>query len=194
MQFPSHLLKPKGGEIYAHIFENSRTGLSRGLFWSFSIEFEPLLYDEDEFDCSMTCEWLRWPIRNWHDLEGKRLEAAYGDNGIEASFYMSSHYVAKSVRLQVLNRSAATFRVLLAMTVDFHGYVGDDRNPEMPVAAEFDIPFTGLIIVPENLFPKPSTVEEAKEVARGFVDIDRYERPERDRHRYVLRPRIETEV
>jgi hypothetical protein len=58
MRFPSEALVPTGGEIDCHVFENERTGLVRNLFWSITIGFQPLRYGEDEFECSMTCEWI----------------------------------------------------------------------------------------------------------------------------------------
>jgi hypothetical protein len=190
MQFPANRLVPKGGDIYAHIFENSRTGLARGLFWSITIEFEPVDYGEEQFDCSTTCEWMNWPIRDWHDLDGKRLNALYGDDGIEASFYLTRHDSAKHVRLSIQRTSAADFQVSMAMTVNFSGYYGDDENPDLLVSGDVVIPFTGLLVVPDNLFPKPTTVEEVNGVAREFVDLNCYEAPELDRHRYVFQPRI----
>jgi hypothetical protein len=194
VKFPSHELKPKSGDIYAHIFENSTTGLARDLFWSITIEFEPLEYGDDEFQCAMTCEWVRWPIRDWRDLDGKQLDARYGDDGLEASFYMSRHDVAHSARLSIHRVAANDFRVSMEMQVDFHGYYGGDEVSDMPVKADSVIvPFTGLVVVPGNLFPKPTTVKDVEAVAREFVNMDCYDPPEEDRHRYVLRPRVETD-
>jgi hypothetical protein len=58
MRFPTGSLIPSGGDIYCHVFENKHTGLARNLFWSITITFEPIQYGDNEFQCSMTCEWI----------------------------------------------------------------------------------------------------------------------------------------
>ena len=48
MAFPVNELKGVGGRCYAHLFENAGAGVSRNLFWSFTIEFAPVeLEDAD---------------------------------------------------------------------------------------------------------------------------------------------------
>ena len=196
MKFPSSSLKASGGAILCWIFENPQAGVARDLFWSFTVEFEPLHYCDDEWECSMCCEWLRWPIRDWRTLEGQQFESdtLSESRAPEASFYMCSHDPARSVRLSVGERRGASFRVSLSMVVDFQGYAGGDENPEMKVEAESDLPFTGLIMMRDGLFPKPTTEAEADTIARNFMDIELLELPQLNRTRWEFRPLTETEL
>ncbi len=62
MAFPHHLLCPSDGRVFAYLFENPLTGLKRGVYWSVTIEFATIEYVDEDFDCSMTCEWIPWEI------------------------------------------------------------------------------------------------------------------------------------
>ena len=189
LKFPSDALVPRGGEMYGHIFENRVTGLVRNLFWSITIDFEPVQYGGDEFTCSMTCEWIPWPIRDWRELNGKHLQAEYGQDGIESSFYMTEHDLGTRTELVLRHRHENVFTSKMDMVVDFHGFHEGDENPAMSVHAECDVAFIGLLITPENLFPKPLTPPELRNVASEFVDLSTYHEPERWRaHNVILRP------
>jgi hypothetical protein len=188
MGFPSESLIPSGGDIYCHVFENKHTGLARNLFWSITIAFEPIQYGENEFQCSMTCEWITWPIRDWRALDGRRIDVTYGENGVESSFYTVRHDCGTYTKLSLRHRVGDRFTVSMSMTVDFLGYYGGDENPEMMVNAEAELPFTGVIITPENLHPTPVNVAELERVASDFVDLSAFREPERRNHGFVLRP------
>ena len=190
MRFPSESLIPSGGEIYCHIFENEHVGLARNLFWSITIAFEPIQYGENKFECSMTCEWITWPIRDWRALHGRQIDLNYGDDGVESSFYLSRHDLANHTTLSLRHRVENRFTVAMSMTVDFLGYYGGDENPEMMVHAETDVPFTGLIIIPENLCPKPTTIAELKHIAADFFDLSSFREPERRNRGFILRPLV----
>jgi hypothetical protein len=190
MRFPSEALVPSGGEIYCHLFENPHTGLARNLFWSITIDFAPLRYGEEEFECSMTCEWIAWSVRSWRDLDDRRLDVAYGEEGIESSFYMTAHDIANRTSLSLCHRGGDRFRVSMRMEVDFHGYYGGDADPAMLIYAEADLPFTGLIVVPENLFPKPLSSEQVKGIASQFVELADFSEPQRRDRDFLLRPAI----
>ena len=177
IRFPSKSLAPKGGEMYCHIFENSSTGLVRNLFWSITVEFEPVQYGENEFSCAMTCEWIPWPVRNWRELDGRRLVADYGEHGVESSFYTTQHDIGTRTELALFHRKANLFAVKMDMLVDYRGYYGGDDNPAMAVHAEVDVPFIGLLIIPDNLSPKPATPSQLQSVASQFVDLSSYEAP-----------------
>ncbi|HET6893073.1 MAG TPA: hypothetical protein VFH31_18350 [Pyrinomonadaceae bacterium] len=67
--FPADQLKANGGEIYAYIHENSLVGLARNLFWSITLRFEPIIYEHEDWECSMTCESIPWRISDWRRLD-----------------------------------------------------------------------------------------------------------------------------
>src|SRR5437868_1197374 len=114
-KFPSHLLVPSGGENYAHIFENKTTGVGRNLFWSITVDFQPIQYGGDEFSCSMTCEWIAWPLRDWRELDGRELDVDYGENGVESSFYMGRHDLATHATVSLRRRRDNIFSVKMDM-------------------------------------------------------------------------------
>jgi hypothetical protein len=123
-------------------------------------------------------------------LDGRKLDVAYGVDGIESSFYMTSHDIGNHTSLSIRHREGRLFTVAMRMEVDFHGYYGNDANPAMSVYGAADIPFTRLIIVSDNLFPKPLSSDHAKSAAAQFVDLHAFSEPERDNHGFILRPRI----
>jgi hypothetical protein len=67
---------------------------------------------------------------------------------------------------------------------------GRDRNPEMLVAGEAIVPFKGVFVTPENLFPKPTTVAEVKDVARDYIELSAYQAPYKEGDSFILKPLI----
>lgn len=190
-KFPASLLSPVGGDIYAHIFENSAVGLPRGLFWSVTIEFGPILHGKEEFDCSMTCEWLLPGIRDWRSLNGQDWAyLAEGESTVETSFYMTQHDEAELRKLTLKYKHENIIEVSMEMSVNFSGYFGGDEDPCMQVNAEkVELPLSNLIIVKGNLEPAPTSVEEAISIAAEYVDLSAFHEPEDEDWRYVFAPR-----
>mgnify|MGYP003575426195 CR=1 FL=1 len=188
--FPADKLKAKGGEIYAHIFENRRVGISRSIFWSITLEFEPISYAREDWKCSMTCEWIPWRIRDWRDLHDLELKVAPDDPLIESSFYLVEHDRGKETELLLQRHEGHLFKVRMSMIVDFTGLTGEDENPEMFVAGETIVPFKGVFVIPDNLFPKPRTVAEVKDVASVYIEPSAYQEPYQEKHRFILEPLV----
>ncbi len=188
-KFPSTAMVPSGGQMYCHIFENEHTGLKRNLFWSITVDFEPIQYGDERFTCSATCEWIPWPLRDWRQADGKQLDVDFGENGIESSFYVTEHDIATHTTLSLRHRRRNVFTVKMDLVVDFHGYYGGDANRSMPVHAEADVPFIGLLVIPANLSPKPTTPAKLKKVASEYVDLLAYKEPEPwMTHGFIFRP------
>jgi hypothetical protein len=188
MSFPAHSLVAAGGSIYSHVFENTSTGLQRGHFWSLTIDFAPVEYDESEWDCSVMIEWMRFPVRDWRLLNDSHVAEAMKDELVEASFYLTRHDWATVKELTLKHIADNRFRACLKLVVDFQGFTGDDVDPEMEITAETDIEYTGIIVVPDNLFPKPNTPEQVMEVVSQFANPAAYHSPEKDDFRFMLRP------
>jgi hypothetical protein len=55
----------KGGSYYAHIFENARSGLPRALYWSFTVDFGRINYLRENWDSSLTVEWITLGVREF---------------------------------------------------------------------------------------------------------------------------------
>lgn len=186
--FPSHQLSASGGEIYCHLFENPRTGLPRNVYWSFTLDLHPIQYEGSERDCSMTCEWLTWPVRDWRDLTGRTFAFKYGEGGAEASFYAGEHHIAKSARLEVGARNGSTFELAMEMIVDFQGLTGADRNPNMAVHGRAVVPYAGVIVVPDNLVPTLDTPAEVTRAVSQYLDTSLLASPERRGHAFRMEP------
>ena len=187
---PTDGLHAAGGEVYAHLFENVSAGIPRRLYWAVSVRFEPVQFAGAERTCSMACEWIPWDIRDWRQLDGKHLHVAYGDDGVESSFYVGEHHPGEHVRLWLARRAGFEFALRMEMTVCFEGCLGKDRDATLPVSAETTVPFTGVIVVPESLEPRPSGAEEIAGVCAPFVDLRCYHEPELREHAYVLKPKL----
>jgi hypothetical protein len=184
--FPAHDLRASSGEISAFVFENPNIHLARSIWWSVTLEFEPVNYGGADWTCSMTTDWIPWKIRNWRDLAGQHLHCRYGDDGIESSFYLVEHDYGTETELTISAGGGSDFLVSMAMTVEFSGYLGDDADPSMKVRAQSLVPFTSVII-PESLFPKPVTETDAETIASEFVDLSAFQRVERRHHGWLLR-------
>lgn len=190
MKFPANELKPYRASMYCHVFENARVGVKRGLFWSITMQFAPVVYGDETFDCAMTCEWIPWRVRHWRELDGVVLDVDYGEEGVESSFYVVSHDTGTHTRLSLAHIADSRFRVQMEMTVDFLGYFGGDEDPAMNVAGDCEMEFDGLCIVPNSIVPRPITVSDVKRVAEQFVDLAAYMDPVGDGHAYQFRPKV----
>lgn len=188
MTFPANQLRPNGGEIYCHIFENQLTGVTRDAYWSVTVDFAPLLYGKDTFRTLAMVEWLQFRIRDFRDIKQYRINLPDSSHA-EASFYMTEHDNAAATSMLLSYIGDARFHVELEMMVDFHGYLGGDANPVMRVAASTELQFTGLIVVPGNLDPKPDDEAAVISTASQFLDLSGFDPPLKQGFRYLFRPR-----
>ena len=58
----------------------------------------------------------------------------------------------------------------------------------MAVSGRASVPYTGVIVVPDNLFPKPATPAEVTGIVSSCLDTSLYVAPERAGHAFRLRP------
>jgi hypothetical protein len=197
VRLPVKSLKAVGGEMYAHIFENELTGLARNLFWSVSIDFAPLHYAGSEFRCGVACEWIPWTARDWRELDGEILDVIYNPDGtvksgppsVEASFYMTSHDLARRVGLKLKRNGGTKFAAAMDMIVNFRGYAGGDEDPNLRVSGQTEINYRGVIVVKNNLSPKPTTEAKVLAVAEKFIDLAAYRAPVDEEWRWVFQPK-----
>lgn len=42
------------------------------------------------------------------------------------------------------------------------------------------VPFRGVLVTPGNLYPKPTTVADVKEIAKHYIDLTAYEEPQQE--------------
>jgi hypothetical protein len=176
------------GSISAHVFENRSVGVQRGLFWSVTLPCSPVVWEGDTCETSLSCEWLRWPIRNWTSLDGATLESAVAPREAECSFYFSEHHPVAVSSLKLTRvRGTARFHVAIAGALDLEGY-GDLDTKGYKLAVHGEATLENLIVVPGNLFPKPSDPVAARDALSEFIDVANLAAPEWDRFRYVFAP------
>lgn len=176
------------GELDAQLFENPRTGLPRNLYWSLTVPCAPVAWAGEVWDCSVTCEWLTWPVRHWAELDGMGLAAVTSPALVECSLYLAEHHPVR-VESLALRRigEGARFSVGLAGGVDIQGLDElDGRDIEFSLHGEVEL--EGLVVIPDNLFPKPQNESEVLAALRPYADLGSFGPPVFDRFRYLLAP------
>jgi len=179
-------LQPSEGEIYGHLFENSATGLRRGVYWNARIDFEPVSLDGEEQDCSLSIEWLALPVRRWRDLDGVELARVTQPDLIECSLYLfEEHNRATLRRLQLRKTGPSSFEADFLAIAD----VDDGSGRRLfEVSGRCDLSFTSIIVVPSNLQPEPASELEVQAVLVRFISLEDLSPPLSEGWRYVLEP------
>lgn len=176
MSFPYTKLKTKSGSIEAHIFESSYVGLNRDLFLDLHFDFLPIEYASESWNCSFSCEWIKFPGGSWKNIEKINISSDCLKQA-EASFYMWQH---DHCELEVFNISYMKdnlFKVHIEALVDFSGYFGGDENPKMPIKIDTIAPFNGFSVDRNLFFPKPNTADDAIKLASEFIKTDSFHLP-----------------
>ena len=181
-------LVPKNASLWGHLFENHATGLVRGIYWGLRVEFDPIQIEEDEWDLSLAVEWLRFPVQNWTDLDGITQDQLM--NSTEVSIYCGRHQEAELRSLSLANRSGCKFDLRLSVLVglDLPDEVGTSL-PEEDFDLALSAPLTELIVVPENLTPKPVSAEEALSALGTHIELRNLSKPIDEGYRFVFQPR-----
>ena len=180
---------PKGGEIHGHLFENPKVGVSRNVYWAIRVELGPLSFEGEDWDCSVEMEWLIFPIRSWTELDGITLSSLSAPDFAEASAYVVGQHCPASIDHLSLKRigNSQQFRV------EIKGSVSVDE-PGIPSRLTLDVdtvlPFTGVIVIPENLTPKPSDKTDVTAAVSCFLSPTSLGEPLWDRFRFVLPPAL----
>ena len=179
-------LQPSDGEIYGHLFENSATGLKRGVYWNASVDFEPVMLDGEEQDCSLAIEWLTLPVRRWRDLDGMELARVTQPDLLECSLYLfEEHHLATLRRLQLRTTGLFSFEADFSAIAD----VDDGSGRRLfEISGRCDLTFTSIIVVPSNLQPAPASELEVQAALVKFISLQDLSPPLFEGWRYVLEP------
>ncbi|MDM7950868.1 hypothetical protein [Hydrogenophaga sp.] len=179
--------RDRRGELYGHLFENDSTGVPRGLFWNFSLPCAPIAWEGEEWECSVLCEWLQWPVRDWTSLDGATLRTSSAQASLECSIYFTEHH---PVRLEALSVSriadSARFNIALSGAFDLKGY-GELDAQNIPLFLHGEVDFDGVVVVPDNLVPRPCNPADVIRLVEPLLNVCNLGEPEWDRFRYVLR-------
>ena len=150
------------------------------------MEFESVPFDGEQWDCSLGIEWLTFPIRRWRDLDGMSLARAHSRSLLECSLYLfEEHHWARLNRLEMKEVSPGIFEVDFAAIADVDDGSGLRR---FEVSGRCDVKFIGIIVVPDNLDPKPETAEAAATTVAHFLALDDLDEPRSEQWRFVLDP------
>ena len=182
-------IKPKHGEIWAHVFENKSAGVPRNVYWSLNFECEPINWDASSWDCNVQCEWLTWPLRQWADLHEQTLRQVTHPNLVECSFYFSDHHPVTLSDLAIQQIANSTrFLATLKGQFDLRGFGHLDESG-IPLALACELDFRGVVVVPGNLSPKPTDAAQARDVVEPFLSTADLQKARWDKFRYMLEPR-----
>jgi len=174
-----------GGEIYAHLFENQLTGVRRNLFWNICAELEPVHLDGEDWDCSFRVDWLTWPICNRSELNGMTLNDVISPEAVEPSLYLlSEHNAAILHDLRLTKIDSKNFEASIKGSAQL---ITERGIRTVPLSIICELKFVGLIVVRDNLFPKPGNAAEAKELLAPFIDLEGL-KPRSEEWRYIFEP------
>lgn len=179
----------KGGAIYCHVYENTLTGIARELFWSITIDFENFKVGNEKCACSVTCDWFRWPIRTWLDLDGCTVDFQHGEQGYESSFYLFTHHPANHTQLQLSHEARNIFAAGISMEVPMSANLGIEVDDPLEINAIAKVPFIGLLMMPGNVGSKSLTKTQLQKIAMDFVDLSEFHPPEPDNGGLKFRPK-----
>jgi hypothetical protein len=191
MKFPYEKLRATSGGLSGLIFENPSVGLARGLFLSISFRFAPIRYDDRDWECSLTSDWIPFRGGSWKEFETIDYSSPEFPEHNETSFYMCEHDWCIEVEVSLSYEKENMFKVLLKSKVEFSGYFGDDADSEMPVGANLVVPFTNLTIPVGTVLQESSTPAETQRVASEFIDMNCFEEPMFDGRAFKLHPKWE---
>lgn len=175
------------GEIHAHLFENRETEVPRGLYWNLHLHCEPVMSGGEAWDCAFAVEWMALDAHRFDALAGTTLAGMRDADAIEASLYIGEHHDVALERLAFDAIDAAHVRVRAAGTVRIDGF--DDLDVD---ACRFELDcearFEGVFVVPGNLFPKPVSLKDARDVLSPYFDVATLDGGEFQRFKYVFAP------
>ena len=180
------LFATESGEIDAFLFENNKTGLARDLFWSITVDLKPIALFDESWECSFQCEWMTWPVRTIDDLDGVGLTQLRQPDLVEATMYVDAlHQWVTVSQLAVRRAVGAGYQADIAGEYELEA---NGRRQSGQFQLQCDLVFEGIIVVPENLTPRPSNPKEVAEVVAPFISLAGFKEPRLDGFRYLLRP------
>jgi hypothetical protein len=187
--FPARRLRAKPGTISGHVFENPSVGIERDLFWSISVPFEPIEYQDEEVRPLLQCDWIVWPLARWRDLAGMKLTEVKDARRFEASFYVYDHSELAVESLELAARKRGGFELFLRGCVDF--LANDGAIEPFPIEIETPLALEDVRIVPANLRRGPRTASEAAALLGKYLEPADFLEPEWDGFCYQFRPKEE---
>jgi hypothetical protein len=181
-------LTATGGEIYAHVHENLRTGLTRNLFWNLEIACEPVHWEGEDWECSLAIDWLTWPLQRWRELAGMNLGTVRQPELVESSLYLvGAHH---PVTLHRLTLQTGAGQGIVCEVNGAARLALDETERTLAVAISCSLLFTGVIVAAGNLIPKPQTPHDAAATVTPFLSLEGLRPAQPDGGRFVFEPDV----
>ena len=179
-------IRAAAGTIYAHVFENRSMGVPRGLYWNLRLDCELGAPSKLPAECSISIDWLTFEATRFEQLSGEGLANVRDPRGIEASLYLGTH---QEIRLRTLEFGVASSSVVQLRVAGDLAEPARGQDPEhCRIDLTCDIEFEGVVVVPQNLVPKPGSVEEARAAITPFFEPETLASGEREDFRYLFPP------
>ena len=186
-------LRPTSGTLDGHVFENPRAGVPRGLYWKMTGDFAPIEHDGSEWPALVSVDWLTFDIRRWTELHGVDRARIHKPELVEASVYfMEIFQPAELVSLELRRINGVRFEAAVALSCELEMLDGTPL-PRSTIAWRGPVELEGIVIERSNLFPKPSSRDEAIAVLDAFIDPADFSIPSGDDERFVFTPRESAE-
>ena len=183
--------RDRRGDLQGYLFENESTGIPRSLFWNLSLPCASVSWEGEDWECAVLCEWLQWPVRDWEGLDGATLNSSTEPSSVECSVYFTAHHPVRIDSLSVRRVPHATrFEIELSGSFDLKGY-GELDAQNIPLVLRGEVDFEGVVVVPDNLLPKPESPSDVVRMVEPFLATDNLGEPEWDRFRYVLKAELQ---
>jgi len=143
-------------EFCGYLFENPGAGVPRGLYANLIVKCEPITYQGETWEPAVLFDFL--PLCN----ASKAHLASETEPQVECSFYMAWHDPAVAWRLDFdFGPDTWPTGVRYQLAVNYSGYDGD-ACPDLKVSGASPVRFTGVVVLRDNIFPKPASFDDAR--------------------------------
>ena len=188
-RIPADRFRPKSGQMRAHLFQNQHIRLAPTLFYDITIPLEPfdsgLEWEEQPVHTEFRLEFVRLPIKDWRDLDGKSFEVAQDD--ADGSIYLgTAHNPVDIRRIQFTRLGETTLRIYCSLFCDFESeMIADSVMVELATKVEFE----GLMVERDIIEDDPTRSDNIRASLGNPVSLDAYQiEPQVSEHHVWLLP------
>ena len=154
--------QPEKAQLTGALFDNPQAQRARNLYWSAYFFFPPIDYLDEEWRTSVSINWLTFEPdqKHWCANEKSHRHA-------ECTWYLSEHVTAKSWTLETEHMDNDMIAIRYLVVVDAPGLAGDPC-PDLFIKGKTIAGPPDIYITRENLFPKPTGIDDARNMIEPF--------------------------
>lgn len=156
------------------------------LNWDVYIDCGMIELDGCEWEISTGAEWIHWPVSSWADLDGVSLQSCTNQSEVESSFYLAQHHDIDIHKLHI-EKTNNCYSVDFVGEFELSGF-GNEFDGKVAIDLSSELTLEGIIVVPDNMFPKPSTPEEVRTLVEPLFDMSQLGEPQKEGFRYIIKP------